>query len=168
MELFKAMGISASGLNAQRTMIQSISMNLANVHTTRTEEGGPYRRRRTVFSTIPSFPDFKEILSYQIGRSPSLKRTHPDHLSIEEIPSGEIGLEEGGVRAEIIEDGNEPRMNYDPTHPDADEHGYVLFPNINPIEEMVDLMGAVRSYEANVTAFNAAKSMALKALEIGR
>lgn len=168
MELFKAMGISASGLNAQRTMIQSISMNLANVHTTRTEDGGPYRRRRTVFSTIPSPPDFKEILSFQMGGSPALKRTHPDHFSIGEIPPRKADRKEGGVRAEIIEDWNEPRMNYDPTHPDADEHGYVLFPNINPIEEMVDLMGAVRSYEANVTAFNAAKSMALKALEIGR
>jgi flagellar basal-body rod protein FlgC len=77
-------------------------------------------------------------------------------------------LEKEGVNAEMIEDQKESKMIYDPTHPDADETGYVQIPNINLIEEMVGLMGAVRSYEANVTAFNAAKSMVLKALEIGR
>jgi flagellar basal-body rod protein FlgC len=162
------MGISASGLNAQRALINSVSMNLANVHTTRTEEGGPYRRRRTILSAIPFDQPFAGMLSERIEMAGHLKRTHPDHFPVGEILSRKMDLEKGGVSAEMIEDWNEPKMIYDPTHPDADENGYVRSPNINPIEEMIDLMGAVRSYEANVTSFNAAKSMAMKALEIGR
>jgi flagellar basal-body rod protein FlgC len=168
MDLFKAMGISSSGLNAQRVMINAISMNLANVHTTRTADGGPYRPQRTVFSTIPVSQPFTEILSNRIERVVHLKRSHPDHFPLAEIPQGRMVLEKEGVNAEMIEDQKESKMIYDPTHPDADETGYVQIPNINLIEEMVGLMGAVRSYEANVTAFNAAKSMVLKALEIGR
>jgi flagellar basal-body rod protein FlgC len=168
MDLFKAMGISASGLNSQRVMINSISMNLANVHTTRTEEGGPYRRKRTVLSAIPFDQPFAGMLSHRIEMTGHLTRTHTDHFPLGEMLSRKVDLEKGGVSAEMIEDWNEPKMIYDPTHPDADEYGYVRSPNINLIEEMIDLMGAVRSYEANVTAFNAAKNMALKALEIGR
>jgi len=167
MDLFKAMGISASGLNAQRSMIGAISMNLANVHTTRTEEGGPYRRRRTVLSAVPSSQPFEDVLSSRIEAGSYLRRTHPNHLPGVDI-MGKTDSGKEGVSLQILEDGNGPKKVYDPTHPDADEHGYVQFPDINLIEEMVDLMGAVRSYEANVTAFNAAKAMALKALEIGR
>ena len=143
-------------------------MNLANVHTTKTEEGGPYRRKRTVLSTIPVSQPFTEILSNRIEGVGRLKRSHPDHFPLAEILPRRMNLEKEGVSAEMIEDRKESKMIYDPTHPDADETGYVQTPNINLIEEMVDLMGAVRSYEANVTAFNAAKNMALKALEIGR
>jgi flagellar basal-body rod protein FlgC len=168
MDLFKAMGLSASGLNAQRTMINVISMNLANVHTTRTAEGGPYRRRQAMFSPVPWNPPFSDILSNRIEMVGHLLRTHPNHFPQFDILPWRIEEGNGGINAEIIEDPSGFRMIHDPSHPDADESGYVQLPNVNLIEEMVNLMGAVRSYEANVTAFNAAKSMALKALEIGR
>ena len=145
MELFKSMGISASGLQAQRVMVNVISTNLANVHTTRTPEGGPYRRRQAIFSTSPLSQTFPELLSARMGQQPT------------------------GVKAEVIEDYNRKgEMIYDPSHPDADESGVVSLPNVNVVEEMVALLGAMRSYEANVTAFNTAKTMALKSLEIGK
>jgi flagellar basal-body rod protein FlgC len=145
MDLFKSMGISASGLQAQRVMVNAISTNLANVHTTRTDEGGPYRRKQAIFSTSPLPQNFPELLSTRMGQQPT------------------------GVKAEVVEDFNKKgEMIYDPSHPDADESGVVYLPNVNVVEEMVSLLGAMRSYEANVTAFNTAKQMAMKALEIGR
>jgi flagellar basal-body rod protein FlgC len=145
MDLFKSMGISASGLQAQRVMVNAISTNLANVHTTRTDEGGPYRRKQAIFSTSPLPQNFPELLSTRMGQQPT------------------------GVKAEVVEDFNRRgEMIYDPSHPDADESGLVSLPNVNVVEEMVSLLGAMRSYEANVTAFNTAKQMAMKALEIGR
>ena len=168
MDLFKAMGISGSGLSAQRTLINVVSMNLANVQTTRTQGGEPYRRRRAVFSHVPMDQGFSDILLNKLEVAGHLIRTHPDHFPQSYFLPWEMDQEKGWVRAEMIEDTSGHKMVYDPSHPDADANGYVLLPNINAIEEMVDLLGAVRSYEANVTAFNAAKSMALKALEIGR
>ena len=148
MELFKAMGISASGLQAQRVMLNVISTNIANVHTTRTEEGGPYRRRQAIFSpSSPSekFPErFPDLLASMMGKEPT------------------------GVKAEVVEDNRMGDVIYDPSHPDADESGLVHLPNVNMVEEMMGLLGAMRSYEANVTAFNTAKQMAMKSLEIGR
>jgi flagellar basal-body rod protein FlgC len=144
MNLFQSMAISASGLNAQRMATNAISMNLANIQTTWTEEGGPYIRRQAVFSPSPISSGFPKILANVMDREPV------------------------GVKAEIqIDETRDPETIFDPSHPHADENGYVTLPNINVLEEMVALLGAVRSYEANVTAFNAAKSMAMKALEIG-
>jgi len=168
MDLFKAMGISGSGLNAQRTLINVISMNLANVQTTRTQGGEPYRRRRAVFSHVPGDQGFSDILLTKLEVAGHLLRTHPDHFPQSYFLPWEVDQQQGWVRAEMIEDISGHKMVYDPSHPDADANGYVLLPNINPIEEMVNLLAAIRGYEANVTAFNAAKNMALKALEIGR
>ncbi|MGA1847107.1 flagellar basal body rod protein FlgC [Deferribacter abyssi] len=133
MSFFDVLKISATGLSAQRIRINVISSNLANANTTRTKEGGPYKRKDIVF---------REILN------------------------GELA---GGVKVEkVIEDEKPPVLKYDPGHPDANEEGYVAYPNINPIEEMVNMLEASRSYEANVTVLNTAKQLALKALEIGR
>ena len=168
MDLFKSMGISASGLNAQRVMINMVSMNLANVQTTGPSGVEPYRRRRVAFSSVPTGQPFADILLSKLEIVGQLRRTHPQHFPQASFLPWEVEFEKGGVRAEMIEDPRDYKMIYDPSHPDADASGYVFLPNINIIEEMVNLMAAVRNYEANVTAFNAAKSMALKALEIGR
>ena len=148
MNLFQSMQISASGLNSQRVVIKVIAENMANVHTTRTEEGGPYLRKRAILSPspIPSSPisPFSLLLSSNMGKEPA------------------------GVKVvDIQEDIYGVKTVYDPSHPDADETGLVSLPNVNLMEEMVALLGASRVYEANVTAFNAAKTMALKGLEIG-
>lgn len=145
MDLVSSMRISASGLTAHRVRMNIISMNLANVNTTRTAEGGPYRRKITINQAVP----FKDVL---IGAQYS--------------PVAQL---ERGVKVTQIVNSDEPfRQVYDPSHPDANEDGYVLYPNVNIITEMVNMMTALRSYEANVTAINAAKDMALKALEMGR
>lgn len=144
MELFKSMKISASGLQAQRVMLNVISSNLANVNTTRTEEGGPYRRKQAIFSPLSPEQKFPDLLASKMGR------------------------ESMGVKAEVVEDDRTGEMIYDPSHPDADESGLVHLPNVKVVEEMMGLLAAMRGYEANVTAFNTAKQMAMKALEIGR
>jgi flagellar basal-body rod protein FlgC len=136
------MQISASGLTAERFRLDLIANNIANVHTTRTEQGGPYRRRSAVFA---------ESLQ-EARRGVGLP--------------GQVG---GGVRvAAVSVDRTEPRLVFEPEHPDADADGYAAYPNINIVQEMVDMITATRAYEANVTALNASKSMFLKALEIGR
>lgn len=139
MNLFRSFDISASGMTAERLRMDTIANNLANVNTTRTAQGGPYRRQMVLF---------EERLAQAFGRS---------------------GLRGNGVRvSRIVEDDDPPRLEYNPAHPDADEQGYVRLPNVNVVTEMVDMISASRAYEANITALNAAKSMALKALEIGR
>ena len=145
MDFFDAMHISASGLTAQRLRMNLISGNLANINTTRTDRGGPYRRKEPVFAAQVEPQSFEDIFSS--------KRS-------EKLPGVEI--------LEIIEDRRSFKMKYDPTHPHANKDGYVAMPNINLMEEMVNLISATRSYEANATAIKAAKEMALKALEIGR
>lgn len=144
MQLFKAMRISASGLSAERLRMDTIASNIANVSTTRTEKGGPYRRKIAVF---------QESLDNELAK-----------------PSKGASFNGNGIKAvEIIEDIKEPFSKvYDPSHPDADAEGYVEMPNVNLLNEMVDMIAATRAYEANVTAINAEKSMAMKALEIGR
>ncbi len=148
MSLFHSMQISASGLNSQRTVIQVISENMANAQTTRTEEGGPYLRKRAILSPspVPSSPEspFSLLLSNKMG-------------------SGTVGVKV----AEVVEDIFGIKTVYDPSHPDADEAGLVSLPNVNLMEEMVSLLSASRVFEANVAAFNAAKSMAMRSLEIG-
>jgi flagellar basal-body rod protein FlgC len=122
-----------------------VSSNLANVNTTKTEEGGPYKRKDAVFAATPVADTFQNVLSSQFN----------DKISEVSV----VG---------VIDDPRPSILKYDPEHPDADEKGYVELPNVNTIEEMVNMISATRSYEANVAAINATKKMALKALDIGR
>ncbi|MBI1822667.1 MAG: flagellar basal body rod protein FlgC [Nitrospirae bacterium] len=145
MDLDAAFMISASGLDAQKERLNVISSNLSNVDSTRTPEGGPYRRKDVVFSTVDTGNSFESALSSITSKS-----------------------EQGVEVSDVISDTRPFKQVYNPQHPDADASGYVLFPNVNPMEEMVNMISASRSYEANVTAFNATKNMALKALEIGK
>lgn len=143
MKIFDTMRISASGLTAERLRMDTIASNIANVNTTRTEGGGPYRRKVAVF---------RENLETEINKQ-----------------TGNIERVSRGVKAVgVVEDDSPLQSVYDPGHPDADENGYVMMPNVNILNEMVDMIAATRAYEANVTAINATKSMMLKALEIGR
>jgi flagellar basal-body rod protein FlgC len=146
MGLLSAIDISASGLNAQRKRLEVISSNLANANTTRTAEGGPYRRKDLVFEAAPVSGSFNSTLNSALGSS------------------GEASVEVTG----IYEDETPPIKKYDPSHPDADAEGFVLMPNVNPIEEMINMISATRSFEANVQSINTIKQMAQKSLEIGR
>lgn len=147
MGYFNALDISSSGMTAQRLRMDTISQNIANVNTTRTENGTPYRRKVVVFEERAQGRPFSDYLS--------------------ESSRGQIAG--NGVRVtNILEDQSEFRKVYEPGHPDADKDGYVQMPNVDTITEMVNMISATRSYEANVTAINASKSMALKALEIGK
>lgn len=140
MNLFRAIETSASALTAERLRLDVISENIANANTTRTPEGGPYRRKVVQFS-------------------PRAARRTPG----DPVPVG------AGVRvAGIAQDPSPFKLRYDPGHPDADAQGYVALPNVDVVKEMVDMITATRSYEANVTAMNAAKTMFLRALDIGR
>ncbi|MBQ3034026.1 MAG: flagellar basal body rod protein FlgC [Deferribacterales bacterium] len=133
MSFFHVLDVAATGLSAQRIRISVLSSNMANANTTRTEEGGPYRKKNVIF---------KQVLQ---------------------------GEHKGGVQVDkIYEDTKPPRLQYDPTHPDANEEGYVAFPNISPVEEMVNLLEAARSYEANISTITTAKQLANSALSIGR
>lgn len=141
--LFDSFVISASGLTAERLRLDVIADNIANISTTRSTKGGPYRRRTVIFAQRVRQLQNKEYSARQ--------------------------MEGAGVKVvRIIEDQNPPNVIYDPLHPDANEKGYVSYPNINIVNEMVDMLTATRSYEANATVFEASKGMALKALEIGR
>lgn len=147
MSFFGSLDTSASGLTAQRLRLDVISQNMANASTTRTEEGGPYKRKSVVFEQVQneSSSSFSSILN-------------------KKKQSGN-----NGVRvAQIVEDESEGSLVYDPTHPDANEEGYVEMPNVNTIDEMVNMISASRSYEANVNSFNSMKAMFTKALEIGK
>lgn len=144
MSIFGAMDISATGMTAQQLRTDIIAQNIANINTTRDENGNVYRRKNVVFAE-------KDVT----GFSQILLRT-----------AGTVG---NGVKVtKIHEDRVTPtKLVYDPSHPDANEDGYVELPNVNTVQEMTDMIDATRSYEANVTAFNATKSMILKALEMG-
>jgi len=145
MDFFDALHTSSSGLSAQRTRMNVISSNLANAQTTRTAEGGPYRRKDVVFAAQPPEQSFQNMLESKMNNAVSEVRV-----------------------AEIIDDPRPAQFKYDPSHPDANEEGYVATPNVNVMEEMVNMISATRSYEAGVAAMNASKKMALKALEIGK
>jgi flagellar basal-body rod protein FlgC len=145
MDFFDAMAVSSSAMTAERTRMNLISGNLANAGTTRTQDGGPYKRKDAVFTAVPAERSFSAALNRLNSPPP------------------------GGVEvSRVIEDASPPRMQYDPTHPDADAQGYVAMPNVNFVEEMADMITASRAYEANITAAQASKSMALKTLELGR
>lgn len=145
MDFFSSINVSSSALSAERTRMNLISSNLANANATRTPEGGPYKRKDAVFAATPMENRFNRALDGATGQ---------------QVRQVEV--------SQIVEDQNPPRLQYDPGHPDADPQGYVAMPNVNVVEEMADMIGATRAYEANVTAVQAAKSMAMKTLEIGR
>ena len=145
MDFFDALNVSSSGLSAQRLRMNLISANLANISTTRTEGGGPYRRKDPVFAAHTPAASFQDVLRQQ-------QKEFAKEVAV-------VG---------IVEDVRPPIMKYDPSHPDANNKGYVAMPNINLMEEMVNMISATRSYEAGVTAIQSAKQMALKALEIGQ
>lgn len=147
MSMFSAFNINASGLTAQRLRMDVISENVANAQTTRTEDGTPYRRKVVTFAQKGDQTSFSKVLN--------------------NVSSSYTGQ---GVKVDGIYEDFETEMKkvYDPSHPDADENGYVTQPNVNIIQEMTDLIDASRAYEANSTAFNASKSMALQGLELAK
>ncbi len=145
MSYFKSMNISSSALAAQRIRMNVLSSNLANAQTTRTDEGGPYKRRDVVFAAVPTGTKFEDLLDESYGT---------------ELKQVKV--------VDIHKDTKAPREIFDPTHPEADEKGIVKMPNVDVMTEMVNMITATRAFEANATAINDSKQMALKALEIGR
>lgn len=145
MDFLTGMRVSASGMTAQRMRMNAISSNIANVNTTQTPEGGPYRRKEVVFSAMPQQRNFGEILAGKVD---------------EDIDRVQV--------VDIRPDRKGPRMKYEPENVDANEDGYVAYPDINVMQEMVDMLQASRGYEANISAMNTSKNMALSAIEIGR
>jgi flagellar basal-body rod protein FlgC len=144
MSLFGAIAVSASGMEAQRSRAEVITENLANADTTRTPEGGPYKRKDTVFTTSPAQSPFADVLSSASGEG------------------------EGVSVSDITVDDRDPERRYMPGHPDADAQGYVAFPRVNPAEEMVDLLGASRGYQANVAAISSVKDMIARSIDLFR
>src|ERR1039457_3680487 len=141
MSLFSALSISASGMAAQRTRVELLTENLANAETTRTPDGGPYRRKDAVFSSQPVAGSFADAFQTMVGDT-------------------------GVAVSDITIDHTEPERHYMPGHPDADKDGYVAFPHVNPAEDMVDLMSTARSYEANVAAIGAVKDMIQRSIDL--
>jgi len=162
MAFLNSFDISGYGLSAQRFRTNIISSNIANANTTRTDEGGPYRRKEVVFRAV----DFEQHLNKQLEKNLNVleyedpldenlgynERMHPSVMSV--------------LVDKVARDDSEPIMKFDPTHPDANADGYVAFPNINPVVEMADLIEATRAYQANVSAFQSAKNMANSAIEL--
>jgi len=145
MDILKAMEISGSALKAERARMNVAAMNLANANTTRTMEGGPYKAKSVVFAAKPL--EGRQFGAAMQSADAKLRKVEVTEVVLDRAPFKEV---------------------YDPSHPDADENGVVLMPNVNSAEQLVDIMGAKRAYEANVTALDAAKSMAMKALDISR
>ncbi len=145
MDLFPSIQISASALEAQKLRLNTISSNIANIETTRTPEGGPYKRKTVVFQAAPVGGEFEKHLSRSLQ-----------------------GSAQGVTVQAIVTDPSPPQLAYNPSHPDADEAGYVSLPNVNLQREVADMTDATRAYESNVTVIKAAKRMALKTLEIGK
>ena len=147
MAFLSSLDISASGMTAQRLRLDVAAQNIANIETTRTEDGTPYRRKVVTFAEKESQTPFSHVLN-----------------AARDNYSGK------GVKVSQVQEDSwtDMKMVYDPAHPDADENGYVLYPNVNIVTEMTNLIDASRSYEANATAFNASKAIALKGLEMGQ
>ena len=144
MDIMTSMRINSSGMTANRTRMNTISSNIANINTTRTPEGGPYRRKDVVFEAIPEAKSFGEVLTDMDQKMNRVQVT------------------------DIHVDRRAPILKYEPDHVDADANGYVAYPNINLMEEMANMIQATRAYEANASALKATKGMAMTALEIGR
>lgn len=143
MSLLSALSVSASGMSAQRTRAELLVENLANAETTRTPDGGPYKRKDAVFTSAAQSSPFAAVFQT-------------------EMDSGVDGVQV----SDVIEDSSDPQKRYLPGHPDADSDGYVAFPNINPAEDMADLMSASRGYDANVAAMTALKDMILRSIDL--
>ena len=150
MALFDGYDVATSGMGAQRTRINIVSANIANAQTTHTAEGGPYKKQNVVF---------EEILLNKQQKNTQEPVANSSESSSQRPLSG-VGIKE------IIDAKGEPLMKYEPNHPDANEDGYVAYPNINPVIEMVDLIEAMRSYEANVSAFTTQKGIDTQTLDI--
>lgn len=146
MAFLNSLNIGGSALSAQRLRMDIIAQNIANSQTTRTESGEPYRRQQVVFAERGAFSN---VLSEKIASRKKMALS-------------------GVVVERVVEDDTPLRPVYDPTHVDADENGYVYMPNVDTAKEQIDLMAATRSYDANITVVNAVKSMAVKALQIGK
>ena len=150
MGFFHGYNVSTSGMSAQRTRINVVSANIANAKTTHTVEGGPYKKQQVVFEDI------------LVANS---KKTNTNDVETTNNKNSDISLRGVGVKS-ILQSDAKPVMRYEPAHPDADEKGYVAYPDINPVVEMVDLIEAMRSYEANVASFNTHKNIDSKTLDI--
>lgn len=150
MGFFDGYNVSSSGMSAQRTRINVVSANIANAKTTHTAEGGPYKKQQVVFEDV--------LLA-------SGKKTNSNEVEATNNKNSDISLRGVGVKS-IIQSDAKPVMRYEPAHPDANEQGYVAYPDINPVIEMVDLIEATRSYEANVASFNTHKNIDSKTLDI--
>lgn len=156
MAFLSSINIVGSGLTAQQMRLDVIAENVTNSSTTRTENGGAYRRKMVVFQAESSSESFKDVMARATGRITSSNQ-------------GSSSGTAGGVKVtQIVEDQSDLKLVYDPTHPDANEEGYVEYPNVDMVKEIADAMAASQAYSANVTAFNALKSVASKAMEIGR
>jgi flagellar basal-body rod protein FlgC len=147
-DFFTAMEVSASGLSAQRTRINVAASNLANAQTTQSADGGPYKRKDVVVSST-------DVPGAQGAQAPDAERSYANAVK-------------GAKVSQITQDTAPPRLEYDPGHPQADARGYVAYPNINPVEEMVDMITASRAYEAGITTMSTAVNMAERALGIGK
>jgi flagellar basal-body rod protein FlgC len=154
MDLFRVFALSGAGMSAQRSRMTVVAGNLANTETTRTPEGGPYRRRNVLFRSAPASGELPDGMLATFDRM----------LVNFDRPEGFQSVEVAGV----VASSRPPRKIFDPHHPDANREGYVSLPDINLMEEMVDLLSAVRSYEANMAVYNATKSLVRQLLEIGR
>lgn len=150
MGFFDGYNVSTSGMSAQRTRINVVSANVANAKTTHTQEGGPYKKQQVVFEDI--------LLAQN-------KKTNSNDVETTNNKDSSLELRGVGVKS-IIQSDAKPVLRYEPNHPDANEEGYVAYPDINPVVEMVDLIEAMRSYEANVASFNAHKNIDSKTLDI--
>ena len=150
MGFFDGYNVSTSGMSAQRTRINVVSANIANAKTTHTIEGGPYKKQQVVFEDV------------LVANS---KKTNTNDVETTNNKNSDISLRGVGVKS-ILQSDAKPVMRYEPAHPDADEKGYVAYPDINPVVEMVDLIEAMRSYEANVASFNTHKNIDSKTLDI--
>ena len=150
MGFFDGYNVSTSGMSAQRTRINVVSANIANAKTTHTVEGGPYKKQQVVFEDV------------LVANS---KKTNTNDVETTNNKNSDISLRGVGVKS-ILQSDAKPVMRYEPAHPDADEKGYVAYPDINPVVEMVDLIEAMRSYEANVASFNTHKNIDSKTLDI--
>lgn len=164
MAFLNSFDISGYGLSAQRFRLNLISTNIANANTTRTDEGGPYRRQSVVYRAV----DFDKHLNNQLA-----KNSEP--LYYEDPLDEELGYENrvnpaimGVIVDKVVRDDTTPKLRYDPTHPDANSEGYVAYPNVNPVVEMADMIEASRAYQANVSAFQSAKTMANSAIDMMR
>lgn len=159
--LFTALNINASGLSAQRKKLDAISSNIANINTTRGEDGQPYRRRIAVMKA-ENIPAFETVLRRQ---RLTLETTRKEHFPFQQSVR-RLSTDYRAVDSRIEEDQSDFQEVYDPSHPDADADGYVKMPNINVVSEMVDMISASRSYEANLSSIEAIKQMARQALDI--